>query len=907
MNILHTYTRRALGKNRVRTWVTIIGIVLSMALLTAVIEGAYSGLCYTRGIMIEDGGWYHAYYFDLDEAQMRETANLKFIDERAVWQMVGWEVQDADAERMPLFVEAIDDHVADMLSLKLIEGRLPENEHELIVSSRFYDAYGANRDETALDAFQVGNTVTMTLGRRIDGEGSVLSEREYAEDARIVDAKPYTYTIVGVYNGFNTILGGEGYRALTRGFGTGSYNVFFTVNHPYFLRSIMGRQTLSQNWGENTQLMRLYGSFSDMNLSAVLFGFAAILVILVMFGSISLIYNAFSISVAERTRQFGILKSIGATKKQIRASVRYEALLLCAVGIPIGLIVGCVGIGVTLWAIKDTFIKLAPNIHTEMKLVLHPLALLAAVLCCLVTVLISASVPAKRAARLQPIDAIRQSADVKAKPREVRTSRLTEKLFGFEGAMGAKNFKRNKKGYRITVLSLVMSIVLFIGASSFCTYLTDMVRTLMEDNDADVVGTVKIAQVDALFNEIKASEEVTRASYYFIYYGGVFGMQTDSDNLSDSYWSAPHHRREGDREDVNVSVLYLDDASFRELCKENHIDPERYFDPDCPYGLLKNEVTDVIQEANNRQKRYQYEVFRTDKLPASVVSLDVPEREGFYKDISYDPETGKDFVRYYPSEYVEEQLRRANADNGYMVVLYSAMAADTLTVDEASVFETFPFDAIIKGNNFNVVLRDRALIVYPFSKCTLANAEADQAYMMFESDDHKATYSKLHEAAERDNMLYVNYVGDLAEERENSRLIVNVVNVFAYGFIILISLIAAANVFNTISTAIMLRRREFAMLKSIGMGDRGMLRMLNYECLIYGLRALLFGLPISALLTFAIFKVVAQELERSFYMPWTSVLIAVLSVFIVVFATMLYARSKIRKDNPVDALKNENL
>ena len=146
-----------------------------------------------------------------------------------------------------------------------------------------------------------------------------------------------------------------------------------------------------------------------------------------------------------------------------------------------------------------------------------------------------------------------------------------------------------------------------------------------------------------------------------------------------------------------------------------------------------------------------------------------------------------------------------------------------------------------------------------------------------------------------------------AEERNSQRMMVTVINVFAYGFIILISLIALANVFNTISTSIMLRRREFAMLKSIGMGDRGMLRMLNYECLIYGLRALLIGLPISALVTFAIFKVVAQELERSFYMPWTSVLIAVLSVFIVVFATMLYARSKIRKDNPVDALKNENL
>ena len=105
----------------------------------------------------------------------------------------------------------------------------------------------------------------------------------------------------------------------------------------------------------------------------------------------------------------------------------------------------------------------------------------------------------------------------------------------------------------------------------------------------------------------------------------------------------------------------------------------------------------------------------------------------------------------------------------------------------------------------------------------------------------------------------------------------------------------------------MLRRREFAMLESIGMTEKGMRRMLSYECVIYGLRALLFGLPVSVGVTFLIHKIVAQELERGFYMPWQSILIAVGSVFAVVFATMLYARRRISRENPIDALKNENL
>lgn len=148
---------------------------------------------------------------------------------------------------------------------------------------------------------------------------------------------------------------------------------------------------------------------------------------------------------------------------------------------------------------------------------------------------------------------------------------------------------------------------------------------------------------------------------------------------------------------------------------------------------------------------------------------------------------------------------------------------------------------------------------------------------------------------------------DVASHEENSRLLIMVINIFSYGFIILISMIAIANVFNTISTNISLRRREFAMLKSIGMAEKNFKKMMNYECVIYGLRSLLWGLPASFVLTYLIFRITGAAFEMQFYIPWYSIAIAVGSVFIVVFATMLYATGKIRKDNPIDALKNENI
>jgi putative ABC transport system permease protein len=174
------------------------------------------------------------------------------------------------------------------------------------------------------------------------------------------------------------------------------------------------------------------------------------------------------------------------------------------------------------------------------------------------------------------------------------------------------------------------------------------------------------------------------------------------------------------------------------------------------------------------------------------------------------------------------------------------------------------------------------------------------------SSDIKGGYDKLTTLFKNEGLpknAFINY----AEGVESNRSVIIIIKVFAYGFIILISLIAAANVFNTITTNINLRRRDFAMLKSVGMTDKGMRKMLNFECILYGTKALIFGLPVSAGVTYLIYCSIRQGLDTDFFIPWKAVGIAVLSVFIVVFTTMMFSMSKIKKDNPIDALKNENL
>ena len=146
------------------------------------------------------------------------------------------------------------------------------------------------------------------------------------------------------------------------------------------------------------------------------------------------------------------------------------------------------------------------------------------------------------------------------------------------------------------------------------------------------------------------------------------------------------------------------------------------------------------------------------------------------------------------------------------------------------------------------------------------------------------------------------------EKLEENRNMLFIVNLFAVVFIVMISLIATVNVFNTISTNVRLRRRELAMLRSVGMGDREFGRMMRFECLLYGMRTLLYGLPVAMLCSWLIFQglVGMEDMEgMRFRIPWGSIGISMLGVFLVIFVTMLYAVNRIRRENIIEALRDD--
>ena len=909
MNIFHRFTLASLKKNRVRTLVTIIGIMLSMALLTAVIEGANSGMQYL--VRAETGrvGAFHGYWREVEADKVSELARAEDVKKTAAFYRVGHARVTEDTSRFVKYlqIEALGEGVTDLLSVLLTAGRMPENEREIILPDRYAEQVARVR---------VGDTLTLSVGQRTLNGEPIAAHKEYEENEELTDCRELTYTVVGIFEKLDTVIDNgysPSYIALTAGEATGPATVFFTLKHPARFYSVMKDNLnagIGYDWVAHSDLLAYSGSFRNGGLTRMMYGLVTVLVVLIAFGSISLIYNSFSISVSERTRQFGILKSVGATKKQIRGTVLYEALVLCGIAIPLGAGVGCAGIGITLYCLRDSFrLILSETSDVQMKLVVSWVGLGIAALLCLAIALISAWIPARRALSVSPIQAIRQSTDIKISRREVKTSRLTQKLFGFEGMMASKNFKRNRKRYRSTVVSLFLSVTLFISAAAFCNYLKASVSSITSrDSGADIVYyTHDLRETpDALLEKLCRANGVERGAYLATRYES---LRLPEGTLTKSYLEIFSDIMGSDTDGLyDMNLCAVSDAEFLRFTKAAGIDGERYLTSEEPMGLLYNHgsryVRDASDASGSRAKWTTYTLFAPSATVGTYESRRIRSEIDGYSFIAQDKD-GDGRYLYLSKE--DKAVYRATGDDAEREAFLNAHAK---RISEAEAVQVLSFrlggtvDAVPLGMS-----EEKPFLIYPYSRIaevTGNDPSEDVVVFCFEAPAHAAAYADmkqiLSDAGQSTSRLF-----DNAQTLESMRSTVTVVNVFSYGFIILISLIAVANVFNTISTNIALRRREFAMMKSVGLTTRGMHKMLNYECLIYGIKGLALGLPVSFLSTLAIWLVVGQAVEQPFMIPWAAVAIAVGSVFAVVFATMLYAGGKLRRDNPIDALKNENL
>ena len=437
-----------------------------------------------------------------------------------------------------------------------------------------------------------------------------------------------------------------------------------------------------------------------------------------------------------------------------------------------------------------------------------------------------------------------------------------------------------------------MSVVLFVSAAAFTGALTESVSDSFGNVGYDILiygyeNEFEKATVDDLLNELKNDKGINQVAYT---QGSSFFVTVPSDEVSKDfldYYAKTENLPVSQIEDVGIytNFKFVDDEAYRALLRSYKLNEEEYFNPNAPKAVV---VDGRVIFDSVLGKYTSYNVLKSENTDICITIQ--KEFDGYYLDREIVDEKGNTLYIYENPKVPGDSM--------------------TLTKEEAFEEKKAEIGEIIYDAPFYLDVNSRLAMIYPMSlRDSVLSAETffDSGYNYYiTTDTHVETMGAVDETLSDLGLVKLR-VHDIAAQEEENRNIVTIIQVFAYGFIVLISLIAAANVFNTISTNIALRRREFAMLKSVGMTAKGFNRMMNFECILYGTRALLFGLPVSVGISYLIHLAVSEGYQKDFTLPWVALGIAVLSVFLVVFVTMMYSMSKIKKDNPIDALKNENL
>ncbi len=870
MNIVNKLTLRQLKENKRRTLVTIIGVIISVAMITAVATLGYSFMDLLQRETIADEGEWHVLYNNVTKSQLEAIQQDEATKNVALFRDLGFAyLEDGQNHSKPyLFVKEYDEQGFQQFPIELTKGRLPQATNEVVISEHI-----ATNGKVQ---YQLGDLLTLDIGERVVnyGENGIQVHHSQNISLQMVDGESLetlqntitkSYTVVGfIKRPTWEAAWAPGYTVLSfvdrNGIGVND-----TVNASVVLKKVkrslfehaeqLGQENNIESVSFNHNLLRFYGILKNDGFNTTLISLAAIIMAVIIVGSVSLIYNAFAISVSERSRHLGMLASVGATKRQKRNSVFFEGAVIGLISIPIGFFSGLIGIGVTFYFI-NSILQSATDVTEDLVVIVTPMSILIACAVSILTIFISTYIPARRASKVAAIDAIRQTMDIKLTGKKVKTSKVVRKLFGMEAEIGLKNLKRNKRRYQATVFSLVISILLFLTVSFF----TDNLRRSLNLTQNGVNYDISISLAD------QASENDEQLLKIFAELPDV----TESNVITTK------------RFETWVEEASIGDE-LRNLVKSN---PGILVDGKALYNIEVHAIDDEYLQTYAKAVGADYEKLH-DPRQLSAIVVDATR----YKDA----QAGK---------YVETKAIYAKA--GQSLDLYHRnWQTEEKTfinkVEVAALTDQLPMGIYPMGwGGLNIIISDKAID-------QLKNENVDEndiksKYVYLKSSDPLKTQQEIEET-KTNNM----YVHNAYKNRQSDEQMMLVLSIFAYGFITLITLISIANIFNTITTSISLRKREFAMLKSVGMTPKGFNKMINYESIFYGIKSLFYGLPISITVMYLIYKSLMNSFSYGFTLPWTSIIIVIITVFVIVGSSMLYSSAKVKKENIIDALKQENI
>ena len=860
MNLYTSLTIRYLKENKRRTLVTIIGIILSTALICGIGNICMSLLDYEMRSAISSNSDFYASFYDLNKKDALIVSKSAEVSKYGYKQEVGSALIDKEKASL-LEVNSFDKNAFDSYMLTVEQGEFPKNENEIILSQKAIK--NLNK--------KIGDTIELEVGDTEYDETNTFS--------KITNSNKKSYKIVGIMSKPDF----EVYNSLAIcGFDINSksnkdkFTVFIATKNPkgiYDTTMNIAKQinlaqsenpnddrysynqktnTYYKNIDFNEHLLRLLGASVNETTNTTIISIVVLVASLVIICTIATIYNSFSISISERKKQFGILNSIGATKSQIMKLVFLEALLISIIGIPIGLLSGTVAIDI-VFKIIESFFKTSLFGELGLKIVFSLKMLIVSTLIILITIAISTILPAINAAKTSPLEAIKNSANLKVG--KVKKSRLVKLIFKTEGELAYKNLRRNKGKFRITLFSLVISIVIFISFNGFMDMFLKANNVYYGQITSDLTlyanKPASEEKTKKLVDEIRKTKGVNDVAYDFSY-NVVLSVDQDDINQKNKELIDKSFEKKGNSYEftfnslrfpgeISIKKINLVDGSFDKdkAVKENGV------------ILVKNSYA----ESTGKKSHLTLTNYKVgDTLKATVEAYDNKTGDSIQKDVELKVMAITEDIITGNNQY---------KDMGYDIVAYDELIEKLDLPKDKNLYST----------------------------------------LNISTDKSEQVRKEIKRLAEDSNF----NVYDKVEGAKQNQQTMDVMKIFVYGFIVVVSLVSVTNIVNTISTNINLRKREFAVIKSIGVTPGGFNKIIYLESFLYGILSLLYGVPIGVALNILMCRIVGNMISFDVMIPYKAILISVVGIFIITFIASYIPMKKINKENIMDNIRQESI
>lgn len=895
MKVLNELSVKDLRLNKKRSIVIIIGIILSTALICGV-AGLITSFQKTFVETAKNSqGNYHVIFYNVPKDELKYIEENRSIEDYYLSEELGYsyltngKTSTGEEEKPLVNVISMNDKFLNNMAINVKDGRLPENDGEIAISTRINEKFKTN--------YKVGDTITLNVGElkgTLENQNANYYDEEQIKktdgteqttENEIVNVTSKTYKIVGIIERPTVAIEpyeAEWFTVITK---MQTINkkaniaVLYTKPNDYVKNTESINQMVTAKSGTkendfnrvsgldktyksykykikiNKELLAYQGASLDDDTLRTIYGLGAFIMGIVLVSSVFVIRNGFAISITERLKQYGMLSSIGATKKQIKKSVYFEGFILGIIGIPLGILSGIFAIYI-LVNVVNYILKDYVSSGTLLTYGISWTAIVVSIIVSVVTIWLSCRRSAKKASKITPIEAIRSSEDVKLKAKKIKCPKIITKIFKTGGEIAYKNLKRSKKKYRTTVISIIVSVVIFIAISSFIQYGFKMSSAYYTEKDYNYV-VYAYTNASPEDTEEFAKEQVKNLK-----------MLTDISNLPDA----------GDVSinKSNAFEMNMDEKHKAELTEYGKDIKTRYSDSES--GEEQIDTINIISLSKNTYDAYLKKIggdYETYKDGAILIDNNINFDEkgkkiqgSMYTWKKGDTVTGKINDKEYNIKIVAKTEERPNGvENLYNTHAYFIVSEDFIN-------KTGYISATLYSQSNDVDKLD---------------AEVEQY-----KNDNNLTNSNLNTF----NM-------EKSVKAENA--VVLVISIFLYGFIGVITLIGITNIFNTITTNMNLRKKEFAMLKSIGMTKKEFNRMIRLESIFYGVKSLVIGIPIGLVLSYGMYNVFRNSMEIEYVLPYKSIVVAVIFVAIVIGIIMRYSMSKINKQNIIETIRNDNI